>query len=322
MQHKKMLVSDYGGAVGGSHTNISIHRIASGKLKTMKNLLTFLALFMLVLCPGMALADYTTPLSNSYSSDGDEYLLYRTFNNLFGVGFVGSNNELVNAYGFKNEGALQVNAPRIYAVSSMYTDEDTFHIWGASQAQLSDMFYFNDFPHVNPTLSQHHLRDWINRPLFVDPTYSGPLNFAVYNRTGNGGQFYSNLNDHTNQVGVPGMTHADKSGVNYFLNLDVTYIMGLAYPNLGFDYTSAYLIAYEDRARSGPKNTDYDYNDGVFLVFSNNSTGPIDPPDPPDPPGPGDVPEPATLLLWALGGLGLTGSSWVRKHRLKKLALC
>jgi hypothetical protein len=41
--------------------------------------------------------------------------------------------------------------------------------------------------------------------------------------------------------------------------------------------------------------------------------------DPGDP-GNGDVPEPATMLLWALGGLGFAGTSWARKRRLKQLA--
>lgn len=35
--------------------------------------------------------------------------------------------------------------------------------------------------------------------------------------------------------------------------------------------------------------------------------------------GGSDVPEPASILLWSLGGLGLAGS-WARKRRLKKLA--
>ena len=33
-----------------------------------------------------------------------------------------------------------------------------------------------------------------------------------------------------------------------------------------------------------------------------------------------DVPEPASLLLWTLGGLGAVSTSWARKRRLKKLA--
>jgi hypothetical protein len=39
------------------------------------------------------------------------------------------------------------------------------------------------------------------------------------------------------------------------------------------------------------------------------------------PPDPNDVPEPATLLLWTLGGLGVTGSSWMRKRNKKNLKL-
>jgi len=38
-----------------------------------------------------------------------------------------------------------------------------------------------------------------------------------------------------------------------------------------------------------------------------------------DPPPVQDVPEPATLLLWTLGGLGLSGTSWLRRRHKKKV---
>jgi hypothetical protein len=90
-------------------------------------------------------------------------------------------------------------------------------------------------------------------------------------------------------------------------------------------------------------------NIGDYLYLarkSDNPVGPIRPNNPgggdggDDPEGPGTgggddgnggggdggdgnsgVPEPATLLLWTLGGLGLTGTSWARNRRMKKLAL-
>ena len=36
--------------------------------------------------------------------------------------------------------------------------------------------------------------------------------------------------------------------------------------------------------------------------------------------GTGEVPEPAMLLFWTLGGMGLAGTSWVRKRRMNQLA--
>jgi len=57
------------------------------------------------------------------------------------------------------------------------------------------------------------------------------------------------------------------------------------------------------------------------VLYIARSTGPAAPPwDPNQPPTPSGVPEPATLLLWTLGCLGLTGTSWVRNRRMMKLA--
>jgi hypothetical protein len=74
------------------------------------------------------------------------------------------------------------------------------------------------------------------------------------------------------------------------------------------------------------------YNEmGDYAVFIMNLSGQQDryyiahadytPTTPTEPPQSGDVPEPATLLLWTLGGLGVTGASWYRKRNVKKLAL-
>ena len=49
------------------------------------------------------------------------------------------------------------------------------------------------------------------------------------------------------------------------------------------------------------------YQDFLYLAPANYGNG-------------GGVPEPATLLLWTLGGFGLAGTSWTRKRRMHKLA--
>jgi len=62
------------------------------------------------------------------------------------------------------------------------------------------------------------------------------------------------------------------------------------------------------------------FEDFLYLAQkTDNPTPPIRPGDPGAPGNPG-VPEPATLLLWTLGTLGL-GTSWARKRQMKKLAL-
>ena len=52
-------------------------------------------------------------------------------------------------------------------------------------------------------------------------------------------------------------------------------------------------------------------------LYIARSTGPTAPPWGDDPPIIGGVPEPATLLLWTLGGLGFAGTSWAKKRKKK-----
>ena len=60
-------------------------------------------------------------------------------------------------------------------------------------------------------------------------------------------------------------------------------------------------------------------------LYLANATNPYDYVPPVDSGAPGEtgepdvVPEPATLLLWTLGGIGMAGASWARKRRMKKL---
>ena len=265
-----------------------------------------------------------TPLSE-WSLDGDNYLLYKTFNNLFGLtgsNAVTSNAQLVNNYGMTNPGTLQAEETRMFAVSAKFADISGFSIFGNTTSDVLRFTNIGNFglTNLDPT-NTSSLRNFTERVLFNDTNYTGTLNFSINNGNPyNGGEFYSDIAAFSNTA--RNGNDALERDVNHFIYFNVTSLMQ-QYFNLNFDYTSAYLVGYEDRSyysRSGGIHADWDgdYQDGVFLIFSNHSTGPIDPPDPPDPPEPGDVPEPATLLLWTLVGLGLAGSSWTRKHRGKK----
>jgi len=77
---------------------------------------------------------------------------------------------------------------------------------------------------------------------------------------------------------------------------------------------TAYLVGFEEdylgTNQYPPGEFRYgDYNSGVFLVITRWD----------DPTTASDVPEPATMILWTLGGLSLAGASWRRNRNKKKL---
>ena len=294
--------------------------MTSGDVTTMKKLFNLLAVCLFVFSSGVVMADYPppndTPINRFYSSDNADndsantYSLYSIANRFFGGASVGSDNwQFYDSFGMRNPGTFNVTSPRIYAVSSTIHDYDHgFKIFGASNQSIGDLFYWDTFDRDLPPNSavSPNLRNFTDRLLWGDENYSGPINFMIANYTGNGGTYYSNIAAYPNSpadnwMGAP---------VNHFIYFDVTYLMQIYFPNLDFDYTSAWLVGYEDR-RIGDGLSDRDYNDGVFLVFSNEGGVP---------PQPG-VPEPATLLLWVLGATGLAGGTWKRKRRMIKLAM-
>ena len=275
-----------------------------------------------VLCPGVTRGDLNTPLSES-SLDGNSYLLYKTVNSLFGLtgsNTLTSNQQLVNRYGMDNPGTLQANEMHVYTVSSIFSDMSFFTMFGNTTNNI--LAGPRNIPLYDPLAT--NLQAFMNRPLFENITYTGAVNFRMENNNGNnGGIFYSNFIDFTNlnKVGS-GYTTFDRN-INHFAYFDVTALVRQYFPNLGFDYTSAYLVGYEDRAyydAQGGLHVDWDgdYNDGVFLIFNNLpvTPPPVDPPGGEEPPGSGGVPEPATLLLWTLGTLGALGYGH-RRSRIK-----
>lgn len=118
------------------------------------------------------------------------------------------------------------------------------------------------------------------------------------------GVHYSDLENNSNSYTGNMYNTNQPVSMNHFAYFDVTSLLG----NVGTPYTAAYLVGYEDIANGV---TPFDYNDAVFLVLENRTTSG----------GGGGVPEPATLLLWSLGSLGLAGKSWYRKRAKKNLLM-
>jgi hypothetical protein len=257
-----------------------------------------------------AFADLVTPISN-WSLDGSNYLLYKTANSLFGLSLT-SNAQLSSAYGMNNPGTIQAtNGVQVFAVSGTYRDNSIFTFTnattGSTLANNNTLSYIAGSNVGN--LSTSFVQNFLNRRMWNGSSFVGGFNYSFTNgNPDNGGTWYSNVYEGSQQV-------------NHFAYFDVTALAQQYYSNLGFDYTTAYLVGYEDRGYYNQTDWDGDYQDLVFLIFMNNPADPppIDPP-PVDPPpgGGGDVPEPATMLLWTLGGFGMAGTSWIRKRRMMK----
>ena len=102
-------------------------------------------------------------------------------------------------------------------------------------------------------------------------------------------------------------------GVNARTYWTSAYDMLTDYSGIGFgDYYVFVLLAYDFTPDSPNEFASMLYA-APMKPFSDPPPDDDDPVDPPD----SGVPEPATLLLWTLGGLGLGGTSWLRRRNKK-----
>lgn len=248
-----------------------------------------------------AQADLTTPFSYTTSFDGNNALLYKAFNSFFdlkGSNALTGNQQLYETYAIDNPGTIMADQAKVYGLGGYYGEKSTFTIFGDSDTSSNVLYKSNPFPSTN------NIHEFYNSTaLFDDDSYLGALNFKIENSNG---IFYSDPESFDNinrQNGANGQG-AD-ADINHFLFFDVTALMQEVYGDLlDFDFTSAYLVGYEDRAyiQSGKinPNWDGDYNDGLFLVFNNDSTH--------------ATPEPGTVLIF---GAALIGLPLARRFRKK-----
>lgn len=265
----------------------------------MKNI--FLAFVIgLILVYATARADAAVQFNYTTSFDGKNALLYKTFNSFFGLSgsnAISGNQELYETYAV-NPGKLSADGAKIFSlcIDSNYSEKSTFTIFGGSE---SDVLYTSKPMPSGGNINQFYLSDAI----FDGAGYTGDLNFKISNSNGT---FFSDIDTFANINLLNGKDGKNgDAGIDHFLFLDVSELVRETYGDfLDFDYTNAYLVGYEDRAyiRSGifNSNWDGDYNDGIFLVFTNSPTA---------------TPEPASVLIV---GLGLVSLPLVRRLRRKR----
>jgi len=234
-------------------------------------------------------ADQSVPNLAGFNADTSGTAVFRTFNDLFSTSYT-SNAQL---------------SP--YAHSGVFTGTTSiYYISGNPDGVSSTLTLFNsgsvvssvsNFNFAGASYSSTVLGDYMQRQI-----YSGSglltLSMSVSSDWGFSGLYYSN-----NDLDNGGIANTVTDGYNHFIYFNVTSLLsGTLSPG-----QQAFLVGYEGLYDSW---MGMDYADGLFLVV-NNAGG--------DEPTPTGVPEPATMLLWSLGGLGLAGTSWYRKRTKKNL---
>jgi len=109
-----------------------------------------------------------------------------------------------------------------------------------------------------------------------------------------------------------GFASDSEVGAERFVSFDVTDLFRDFLTQYYEDYTYsedafAYLVGFNGMVYD-PELISYGFDDAIFLVLTDRVNL-----------KPGPVPEPATVILWTLGGLSLAGASWRRNRNKKKL---
>ena len=257
--------------------------------------ITFVVVFFIIAFTVPGRAEMVTPFSYDFSYDGQDALVYRMVNTFFGLtgqNALTGNEQLYETYGMENPGAIMANQAKIFTLTSTASEPSGFTIFGDSTANI--LYNSNVFPATNNITQFYN-----STAIFNDDDYTGALNFSISNSNGT---FYSDAETYTNVNALGGM-NADEADVHHFIYFDVTELMQ-EYLNLGFEYTTAYLVGFEDRAyySSGGKSGawDGDYNDGLFIVFNNEPLN--------------VTPEPASFVVFGIGLAGLGLMRRVRKN--------
>ena len=117
--------------------------------------------------------------------------------------------------------------------------------------------------------------------------------------------------DAIRRISVIGFVHNDWSNtfLTALLNIknDKNYWLAAYDPGQYYDELGDYKVFVMNVTSIGGA----DRQDYLYLASTATET---------PPPTNNDVPEPAMLLLWTLGGLGAAGTAWARKRKMKKLA--
>ena len=238
-----------------------------------------LAIVMIGATGQRGFGDYTPP---SFSSTSN---LYNVVNTLFGTALA-DNAQLSSSY------SAGVPAATIGTFSE---ETRIYQVYGSASYGAS-FNLGNSLPYAN-------LNTALTQSLSASPISAVLAGSPLYQRLSGTGAFSFNVRNNGAGRHYFSVGGASTGGSEWnFIYFNVTSLVGSLMPS---GYNTAYLVGYEEIL-----NGDTSFDDAVFLILTNvqGGGGPG--------PNPSGVPEPATMLLWTLGGLGMAGASW-RRNRMK-----
>ncbi len=268
----------------------------------------FVCCAIIACCSISAKADLLTDLYgvniNDSTSDGNS--LFQLFNSYFKLdaetGYA-SSNDLFNARGIDptttwiTSGSELVGAFKVAAFGHELTAHDTDGSSLGSIIDIAGTQNLNSASGISNLGGQS-----IVLPNDVE------VNFRLDVSSSPGNHYFTWSSDPTanNQIEGPGR---QGDGMIHMVAFDITDVYNSVY---GGDFDSVYMMGWEDlhaTGGGGHGSADFDYQDFVTIVTNLKPTAET-----------AGTPEPATCLIFAVGGLGLSAVAWRNRRRGSRCA--
>lgn len=281
----------------------------------MKNFTILTLVALIAFAPlSIAKADLLTDYGVNNINDNaghDTAALYQLFNNYFSEqltstseGLYSSSNDLFNARGLDPNSAWVTNNSKIVGAFKVAGYEHNLSI-SDRNSSFSEKIFSSPSSDINPSNSKLSITD------LSESSVNGLADGMILDFELEAKSPYRTENDYvwssdpTKNSGMQG-TGVEGDGMIHMIAIDITKLYNLKH---GTDHETVYMFGFEDMHFTDgtggwySATADGDYQDFVVIMTNVNSV-------------PTNVPEPATWMMFLIGGAGTSVMAW-RKRKLQ-----